>query len=108
MLPLSMLAQPDATRATTARMPTIVRRMRASTERDDCLRCLRTASRDGSLKPWRLRPCFDRVGLLVKDEMTGTDLIRRMAEGDRGAFAAFYDRHARQVYPLIVRIVRDP
>lgn len=40
--------------------------------------------------------------------MTGTDLIRRMAEGDRDAFRHFYDRHARQVYPLIVRIVRDP
>jgi RNA polymerase sigma-70 factor (ECF subfamily) len=39
---------------------------------------------------------------------TGPDLIRRMAEGDREAFARFYDRHARQVYPLIVRIVRDP
>jgi RNA polymerase sigma-70 factor (ECF subfamily) len=39
--------------------------------------------------------------------MTGADLIRRMAEGDREAFREFYDRHARQVYPLIVRIVRD-
>jgi RNA polymerase sigma-70 factor, ECF subfamily len=36
------------------------------------------------------------------------DLIRRMAEGDRDAFARFYDRHARQVFPLIMRIVRDP
>ena len=40
--------------------------------------------------------------------MTGGDLIRQMAEGDRDAFARFYDRHARQVYPLIARIVRDP
>jgi RNA polymerase sigma-70 factor, ECF subfamily len=39
--------------------------------------------------------------------MTGTDLIRHMAEGDRTAFTSFYDRHARQVYPLILRIVRD-
>lgn len=39
--------------------------------------------------------------------MTGTDLVRRMAEGDRDAFRHFYDRHARQVYPLILRIVRD-
>ena len=31
-----------------------------------------------------------------------------MAEGDRDAFKQFYDRHARQVYPLILRIVRDP
>ena len=40
--------------------------------------------------------------------MTGGELIRQMAEGDREAFARFYDRHARQVYPLIARIVRDP
>ena len=40
--------------------------------------------------------------------MTGADLVRRMAEGDRDAFKQFYDRHARQVYPLILRIVRDP
>jgi RNA polymerase sigma-70 factor (ECF subfamily) len=40
--------------------------------------------------------------------MTGGELIRQMAQGDRGAFARFYDRHARQVYPLIARIVRDP
>ena len=40
--------------------------------------------------------------------MTGTELVRRMAEGDRDAFRHFYDRHARQVYPLILRIVRDP
>ena len=40
--------------------------------------------------------------------MTGTELIRRMAEGDRQAFASFYDKHARQVYPLILRIVRGP
>jgi RNA polymerase sigma-70 factor, ECF subfamily len=39
--------------------------------------------------------------------MTGAELIRRMAEGDRDAFKQFYDRYARQVYPLIVRIVRD-
>ncbi len=40
--------------------------------------------------------------------MTGPELIRRMAEGDRDAFTRFYDRHARQVFPLIARIVRDP
>jgi RNA polymerase sigma-70 factor (ECF subfamily) len=40
--------------------------------------------------------------------MTGGALIRRMAEGDRDAFKQFYDGHARQVYPLILRIVRDP
>ena len=39
--------------------------------------------------------------------MTGAALIRRMAEGDRDAFKNFYDLYARQVYPLILRIVRD-
>jgi len=38
----------------------------------------------------------------------GTDLIRRMAAGDADACGTFYDRYARLVYPLIVRIVRDP
>src|SRR5204863_274022 len=42
-----------------------------------------------------------------EDGMTGAELIRRMAEGDRDAFKQFYDRYARQVYPLILRIVRD-
>lgn len=36
----------------------------------------------------------------------GAELIRRMASGDRDAFARFYDRYASLVYPLIVRIVR--
>jgi RNA polymerase sigma-70 factor (ECF subfamily) len=40
--------------------------------------------------------------------MIGAALIRRMAEGDRDAFARFYDYYARQVYPLVLRIVRDP
>src|SRR4030095_13689286 len=37
----------------------------------------------------------------------GADLIRQMAAGDRQAFAAFYDRHAPVVFPLILRIVRE-
>ena len=40
--------------------------------------------------------------------MTGAELIRRMAEGDRDAFKQLYDRHAREVYPLVLKIVRDP
>ena len=38
----------------------------------------------------------------------GSDLIPRLAAGDRGAFAPFYDRHASLVYSLVLRIVRDP
>jgi len=37
----------------------------------------------------------------------GEDLIRRLAAGDRDAFARFYDRYAPLVYPLILRVVRD-
>jgi RNA polymerase sigma-70 factor (ECF subfamily) len=39
--------------------------------------------------------------------MAGEELIRRMAAGDREAFARFYDRYAPLVYPLVLRIVRD-
>jgi anti-sigma-K factor RskA len=37
-----------------------------------------------------------------------TELLRRMAAGDRQAFAPFYDRFAPLVYPLVLRIVREP
>jgi RNA polymerase sigma-70 factor (ECF subfamily) len=37
----------------------------------------------------------------------GEELIRRMAEGDADACGGFYDRYARLVYPLILRIVQD-
>ena len=37
----------------------------------------------------------------------GEDLIRRMAAGDRDAFARFYDRYSPLVFPLILKIVRD-
>ena len=39
--------------------------------------------------------------------MAGEELIRRMAAGDRDAFARFYDRYAPLVFPLVLRIVRD-
>jgi RNA polymerase sigma-70 factor (ECF subfamily) len=37
----------------------------------------------------------------------GQELIRRMAAGDRDAFAQFYDRYAPLAFALILRIVRD-
>jgi RNA polymerase sigma-70 factor (ECF subfamily) len=37
----------------------------------------------------------------------GEELIRRMAEGDADACGRFYDRYARLVHPLILRIVQD-
>jgi RNA polymerase sigma-70 factor, ECF subfamily len=38
----------------------------------------------------------------------GTDVIRRMAGGDREAFAAFYDAYAPLAFGLLRRILRDP
>jgi len=38
---------------------------------------------------------------------SGEDLIRRMAAGDRDAFARFYDRYSPLAFPLILKIVRD-
>jgi RNA polymerase sigma-70 factor (ECF subfamily) len=35
-------------------------------------------------------------------------LVRRVAEGDRKAFLALYDRHAARVYGLALRVVGDP
>ena len=37
----------------------------------------------------------------------GEELIRRMATGDADACSGFYDRYARLVYPLVLRIVQD-
>jgi RNA polymerase sigma-70 factor (ECF subfamily) len=34
--------------------------------------------------------------------------MRRVAEGDRKAFRALYDRHAARVYGLALRVVSDP
>ena len=39
---------------------------------------------------------------------SGAELIRRMAGGDRDAFARFYDRYAPLVTSLVQRIVREP
>ncbi len=38
---------------------------------------------------------------------SGADLLRRVAVGDREAFAVFYDRYAPVVFPLILQIVRE-
>jgi len=38
----------------------------------------------------------------------GAELIRWMANGDRGAFGRFYDRYAPMAYGVIRRIVREP
>jgi len=43
------------------------------------------------------------------DQSTSSDevLLRKIADGDRQAFEALYDRHAAVAYSLIMRIVRD-
>jgi RNA polymerase sigma-70 factor, ECF subfamily len=48
--------------------------------------------------------------LLLKSDVAaqGADLIRGMADGDRGAFGRFYDRYAPMAYAVISRIVREP
>jgi RNA polymerase sigma-70 factor, ECF subfamily len=54
-------------------------------------------------------PCHPDRLMVVRDGMPtpGADLISAMAEGDRDAFARFYDRYAPLVFPLVLRIVRD-
>src|SRR5262245_12192724 len=51
-----------------------------------------------------------RISRIMSSRMAwaGEDLIRRMAQGDADACGRFYDRYARLVYPLIVRIVGEP
>lgn len=39
---------------------------------------------------------------------TTEELLQRVATGDHGAFAEFYDRVAAQVYGLIHKVLRDP
>ena len=36
------------------------------------------------------------------------ELLRRVAGGDQGAFATFYDSTARSVYGIVLRVLRDP
>ncbi|PYM13934.1 MAG: RNA polymerase subunit sigma, partial [Candidatus Rokuibacteriota bacterium] len=45
---------------------------------------------------------------VIEQMATGIELIRGMAAGNRDAFSGFYDRYAPLVYPLVLRVVRDP
>jgi RNA polymerase sigma-70 factor (ECF subfamily) len=51
----------------------------------------------------RTHACYN--GAVMPEAAT---LVRRMADGDRAAFGAFYDRYATLAYRVIERIVRDP
>jgi RNA polymerase sigma-70 factor (ECF subfamily) len=45
---------------------------------------------------------------MAQDPTDGTVLIRRMAGGDREAFAAFYDRYSSLAFTMIRRILPQP
>jgi RNA polymerase sigma-70 factor (ECF subfamily) len=54
--------------------------------------------------------CLPRAPSGTHDEpmaREGTELIQRMAGGDRDAFGAFYDRYASLAFGVVRRIVRD-
>ncbi len=47
------------------------------------------------------------MNLGVEVDDADTTLVRRIGVGDVGASGALYDRHARVLFPLALRIVRD-
>lgn len=54
------------------------------------------------------------LGVDERGQVTGVagrfdiELITRVAGGDQHAFTALYDRHCRNVYGLVLRVLRDP
>lgn len=54
-----------------------------------------------------------RVGIIrsavtTLEKLGDAELTKRVAEGDRGAFLALYDRYSAQVYGLALRVIGDP
>ena len=57
---------------------------------------------------WLLAMTIARAGLTVIGPPADRLLIERIAAGDGPALAALYDQHARAVYSLALRILRNP
>lgn len=62
---------------------------------------------------WLLWAVIDRVGdeglprRWAEDRAADQDAIRRLVAGDTDALAGLYDRHARPIYSLVLRILDD-
>ena len=49
-----------------------------------------------------------RMGRWADDRRADQAVIKRLADGDQDALGELYDRHARPVYTLALRILQDP
>ncbi len=59
--------------------------------------------------PHRISRMSEAASILRPDERQEEDarLVRRMAQGDKSAFAAIYDRYSRPLYSTAIRVVND-